>query len=86
MDAPNPSATPTFANRTPLHIGAIGLIARDINLLTDYYRDLLGLTELERTGRVARLGVGGVTLIEIEHQPNAKTDDSATAGDRKSVV
>jgi len=80
MDAPNPSATPTFANRTPLHIGAIGLIARDLDLLANYYRDLLGLTELERTGRVVRLGVGGVTLIEIEHQPNAKPDDSATAG------
>ena len=80
MDAPNPSATPTFANRTPLHIGAIGLIARDLDLLANYYRDLLGLTELERTGRVARLGVGGVTLIEIEHRPNAKPDDSATAG------
>jgi len=80
MDAPNPSATPTFANRTPLHIGAIGLIARDLDRLANYYRDLLGLTELERTNRVARLGVGGVTLIEIEHQPNAKPDDSATAG------
>ena len=57
MDAPNPSATPTFASRTPLHIGAIGLIARDLDLLTNYYRDLLGLTVLERTGRVpARTG------------------------------
>ena len=49
MDAPNPSATPTFASRTPLHVGAIGLVARDLDLLTNYYRDLLGLTVLERT-------------------------------------
>jgi hypothetical protein len=34
MDAPNPSATPTFASRTPLHIGAIGLVARDLDRLT----------------------------------------------------
>ena len=50
MDAANPSATPTFASRTPLHIGAIGLIARDLDRLTNYYRDLLGLTVLERSG------------------------------------
>ena len=75
MDAPNPSATPTFASRTPLHIGAIGLVARDLHLLSSYYQQLLGLTVLERTDRIARLGVAGVTLIEIEHQPDAKPDD-----------
>ena len=80
MDAPNPSATPTFASRTPLHIGAIGLIARDLDLLANYYRDLLGLTVLERNSRLARLGVGGTTLIEIEHRPEAKPDDPAQAG------
>jgi catechol 2,3-dioxygenase len=80
MDATNPSANPTFASRTPLHIGAIGLIARDLDSLTDYYRRLLGLTVLERSERVARLGTGSVMLIEIEHRPNARPDDPATAG------
>jgi catechol 2,3-dioxygenase len=80
MDAPNPSATPTFANRTPLHIGAIGLLARDLDRLADFYQKLLGLTVFERTDRVARLGVGDVTLIEIEHRPNAKPDDPSQAG------
>jgi catechol 2,3-dioxygenase len=80
MDAPNPSATPTFASRTPLHIGAIGLIARDLDLLTNYYQKLLGLAVHDRNERVARLGVSGVTLIEIEHRPNAKPDDQREAG------
>ena len=80
MDAPHPSATPTFASRTPLHIGSIGLVARDLERLTNFYRDLLGLTVLERTGRLSRLGVGDTTLIEIEHRPNAKPDDPAQAG------
>jgi catechol 2,3-dioxygenase len=80
MDAPNPSAQPTFANRTPLHIGTVGLVARDLDKLTSYYRDLLGLTVLERADKVARLGVGGVTLIEIEHRPDALPDDQSTAG------
>src|SRR5471032_1346164 len=80
MDAVNPSATPTFASRTPLHIGAVGLIARDLDRLTNYYRDLLGLTVIERNDKLARLGAGGTTLIEIEHRPNAKPDDPAQAG------
>jgi catechol 2,3-dioxygenase len=80
MDAPNPSALPTFANRTPLHIGTVGLIARDLDRLTNYYRDLLGLTVTERTGKLARLGTGGVTLLEIEHRPDALPDDPSTAG------
>ena len=68
MDAPNPSALPTFASRTPLRIGTVGLIARDLDRLTNYYRDLLGLTVTERTEKIARLGTGGVTLLEIEHR------------------
>ncbi len=80
MDAPNPSSLPTLASRTPLHIGAIGLLARDRDRLTGFYQTLLGLDVLERTPRVAKLGVGGVTLIEIEHRPDAKPDDERTAG------
>lgn len=80
MDAPNPSALPTFANRTPLRVGAVGLIARDLDKLTNFYRDLLGLTVTVRTDAMARLGTGGVTLLEIEHRPDALPDDPATAG------
>ena len=80
MDATNPSATPTFANRTPLHIGTVGLIARDLERLTSFYQDLLGLTVQERTDRIARLGVAGVTLLELEHRPDAMPDNEATAG------
>ena len=77
---PTPPPRPTFASRTPLHIGAVGLIARDLDLLAGYYQNLLGLTVLERTPKLAKLGVNGVTLIEIEHRPNAKPDDQRTAG------
>src|SRR5690349_3323291 len=80
MDAPNPSALPTFANRTPLRIGSVGLIARDLDKLAGFYQGLLGLTVQERTDNVAKLGTGGVTLLEIEHQPDALPDDPATAG------
>lgn len=81
MDAIAPSALPTAANRAPLHIGAVGLVVRDLDRLADFYQNLLGLTVLERTDRIARLGTaGGVTLIELEHRPTARPDDPSTAG------
>ena len=48
MDAANPSAIPTFANRTPLRIGATALAVRDLDLVSGYYRGLLGLAEIEQ--------------------------------------
>ena len=80
MDAPNPSATPTFASRTPLHIGVIGLKVRDLDRLTGFYRDVLGLSVLDRSTDGAALGAGGVPLVHIEHRPDAKPDDTRTAG------
>jgi catechol 2,3-dioxygenase len=80
MDTPNPSAIPAAANRAPIHIGAIGLVVRDLDRLTAYYRDLLGLTVQERSGQIAKLGVGGVTLLELTHRPDALPDDPREAG------
>ncbi len=80
MDAPNPSSTVTFANRTPLRIGAVGLKARDLSRLTDYYTQAIGLDVLDRDSKTARLGAGGVTLLELEAAPNAAPDDPRTAG------
>lgn len=80
MDALNPSAIPTAASRTPLHIGAVGMIVRDLDRLTAYYRDLLGLTVQERTSKVAILGVDGLPLLELNHNPDALPDDPQEAG------
>jgi catechol 2,3-dioxygenase len=80
MDAPNPSATPTFASRTPLHIGAVALKVRDLDRLTAYYRDALGLAALDRGKDSATLGAGGVPIVRLEHAPAAKPDDNRTAG------
>jgi catechol 2,3-dioxygenase len=80
MDAPNPSSTVTFANRTPLRIGAVGLKARDLSRLTEFYSDAIGLQVIDRDSKTARLGAGGVTLLELEAAPNALPDDPRTAG------
>ena len=80
MDAPNPSASPSFANTTPLRIGAVGLKARDLARLTDFYTDAIGLHVIDRDSRTARLGAGGVTLLELEAAPDALPDDPRSAG------
>jgi catechol 2,3-dioxygenase len=80
MDAQNPSAQVTFANRTPLRIGAVGLKARDLSRLTDFYSQAIGLHILDRDTKTARLGTGGVTLLELEAAPDATPDDPRTAG------
>jgi catechol 2,3-dioxygenase len=80
MDAPNPSATPTFANRTPLHVGAYALKVRDLDRVTAFYRDVLGLAVLDRSKDGAVLGAGGVPFVHLEHRPNAKPDDTREAG------
>jgi catechol 2,3-dioxygenase len=80
MDAQNPSSTVTFANRTPLRIGAVGLKARDLSRLTDFYSQAIGLDVIGRDAKTARLGAGGVILLELEAAPNALPDDPRTAG------
>jgi catechol 2,3-dioxygenase len=80
MEAPSPSAVPTAASRAPVHIGAVGMMVRDLDRLTAYYRDMLGLTVREYTPHVAILGAGGVTLLELIHKPDALPDDPREAG------
>jgi catechol 2,3-dioxygenase len=80
MDAPNPSAIPTAASRAPVHIGAVGMMVSDLDRVTAYYRDMLGLTVQEHTRQAAILGVGGVVLLELIHRPDALPDDPREAG------
>jgi catechol 2,3-dioxygenase len=76
MEAPNPSTVPTFASRTPLHIGSAALKVRDIDRLAGFYCDALGLTALGN----GTLGVGSVPLLQLEHRPQAKPDNPREAG------
>jgi catechol 2,3-dioxygenase len=80
MDASNASARPTFASRTPVHIGAVGLIVRDLDRVAAFYRETIGLAELERSDRRARLGAGGVALVDLEERRDAAPDEAGAAG------
>jgi catechol 2,3-dioxygenase len=80
MDAPNPSALPTFASRAPLHIGTVSLTVRDLGAVAAYYRHLLGLTEVGRTADTVRLGTDRVAFLELTHRPAASPDEEREAG------
>jgi catechol 2,3-dioxygenase len=80
MDAPNASAVPTFASKTPLHAGAVGLKVRDLERLAGYYADALGLALLAKDDKNATLGAGGVELLELEQDVTAQPDDKRSAG------
>src|ERR1700712_1257497 len=69
-----------FGLQTPLHIGAVGLNVRDLDRTGTYYRDLLGLSEIDRTADTLRLGAGGPPLLELVHRPDMRPDDPSTAG------
>jgi catechol 2,3-dioxygenase len=56
------------------------MMVRDLDRVTAYYRDMLGLTVQEHTRQVAILGVGGVALLELIHRPDALPDDPREAG------
>jgi catechol 2,3-dioxygenase len=56
------------------------LKVRDLDQLTSFYRDALGLAVLDKNRDAATLGVGVVPLLHLEHYPGAKPDDPREAG------
>ncbi|MCC7348215.1 MAG: VOC family protein [Variibacter sp.] len=80
MDAPSPSSRPTMANRTPMRIGAYALAVRDLDKVSRFYQQMVGLEEMARSAQGATLGIGGVALLHLAHKPEAKPDDPKTAG------
>nr|MBA2397435.1 VOC family protein [Bradyrhizobium sp.] len=71
---------PTFANRTPMRIGMVTLRVRKLDLVADFYRDVLGLTMMERSATGATLGAGGVKLLVLEARPDAANEARGAAG------
>jgi catechol 2,3-dioxygenase len=80
MDERTRTTVLPFALQTPLYIGVVALNVRDLERTGSYYRDLLGLSEIDRTADMVRLGAGGTTLLELVHRPDMLPDDPSTAG------
>ena len=73
-------ATLPFAATTPVTIGRVGLRARDAERLAEYYKAILGLDEVRRSGSLIGLGVKGTEILEIEGSQSLREDDPRSAG------
>jgi catechol 2,3-dioxygenase len=71
---------PTFASRTPMRVGMVTMRVRQLDPIADFYRDVLGLTVMERSATAALLGSGGVKLLALEAHPDAATESRSAAG------
>ena len=40
---------PTYASRTPMRVGMVTLRVKNLDKVADYYRDVIGLTVMERS-------------------------------------
>ncbi|EJN11219.1 putative ring-cleavage extradiol dioxygenase [Bradyrhizobium sp. YR681] len=71
---------PTYASRTPMRVGMVTLRVRSLDTVADYYRDVIGLTVMERSATAAKLGTSGITLLVLEARPDAAIEPRNAAG------
>jgi catechol 2,3-dioxygenase len=69
-----------FAATTPISVAQVGLKARNAEALAEYYREVVGLTELSRSNGSIVLGVGERPLLHVEGDPSSRPDDPRSAG------
>ena len=69
-----------FAADAPVSVGHVGVKAKDVEALADYYRHAVGLHDVSRRPGAIVLGAGGRPLLEIEEFKSARPDDPRSAG------
>ncbi|PTM42660.1 VOC family protein [Bosea sp. 124] len=75
-----PPAGPGFAGGTPLRIGQAALRVRDIERVSAFYRDVLGLSVLARGAAGVTMGTGEGALLMLESRPGASLEPPTQAG------
>jgi catechol 2,3-dioxygenase len=70
----------SFSFTTPIHIGAVTLKVRDLDKISKFYQDVIGLKEIRRSGGLAELGAGDKIFLKLVHDPQAIADTGRSAG------
>jgi catechol 2,3-dioxygenase len=70
------TAPPTLDPATT--IGQVTLGVANLELMADYYQQVIGLTSLERTTQTVTLGVDDKPLVRLEVQPGGRRYPNAT--------
>lgn len=71
---------PTYASRTPMRVGMVTLRVKNLDKVANYYRDVIGLTVMERSTSAAKLGTAGIALLVLEARPDAEIEPRNAAG------
>jgi catechol 2,3-dioxygenase len=61
-------------------MGAVRLTVGDLDGTRDFYRDAIGLSELDRADGVVRLGANGEPIVELAGDPGAPARPRGTSG------
>ncbi|QQO44651.1 MULTISPECIES: VOC family protein [unclassified Paracoccus (in: a-proteobacteria)] len=65
---------------SPLRIGTVALTVRDLDRVSRFYQDIIGLRLIEADARGHRLGAGDRVLLDLRHDPRAQLSDRHQAG------
>jgi catechol 2,3-dioxygenase len=74
-----PHADPVLAN-APHRIGKVTLMVRDLDRVTRFYQDVIGLEVLQQDPKVVRLGAGATVLLELRQDSHARLRSPREAG------
>src|SRR3954454_12789031 len=64
----------------PGMIGEVALTVRDLDRVSRFYQEAIGLEVVERTADGVRLGAGGAGFLELQHRPDSLPRDPGAAG------
>jgi catechol 2,3-dioxygenase len=64
----------------PMRIGTVALTVHDLDTVSRFYREVIGLTPIETGTGLVRLGVGETVLLELRHDPAAPLASPRAAG------
>jgi catechol 2,3-dioxygenase len=64
----------------PQRVGAVTLVVHDLDTMTGFYQDVIGLAVLGRQGEVATLGAGTIPLLHLRREPSARLWTRREAG------
>lgn len=74
-----PSAGVTSAG-APLRIGKVALNVRDLDTMSAFYQQVVGLSQIESAGRTVLLGVDGAVLLELRGNADLRFASPLDAG------
>lgn len=79
--APARGTTPGVTSAgAPMRIGTVALTVRDLDTVSRFYQQVIGLTPIETGSGLVRLGVGETVLLELRHDPAAPLASPRAAG------